>query len=242
MKKLIITSIILTLSFSVQAQSWWNTKKVRGNGKVTTEIRKTTNYSGLSLAGNFDVELVKGTTGNITLKGEENLLKYIETKVKRGVLKIKVKKGYRISRTQKILITVPYKKLDKVSLAGAGDIYSNSTINSDNIAFSVAGSGNIDLAVDAQKVKISVAGSGDIKLKGKTVDLKCSVAGSGDINAYGLKTNNTYVSIAGSGNIKTTVSNKIKASVVGSGSIYYKGKPDKIDSSAIGSGKVIDRN
>ena len=55
MKKLIITSIILTLSFSVNAQSWWNSKKVRGNGNVTTETRRTSDYESVSSAGNFDV-------------------------------------------------------------------------------------------------------------------------------------------------------------------------------------------
>jgi hypothetical protein len=63
MKKLIITSIILTLSFSVNAQSWWNSKKVRGNGKVITETRRTSDYESVSSAGNFDVKLVAGKEG-----------------------------------------------------------------------------------------------------------------------------------------------------------------------------------
>ena len=49
-------------------------------------------------------------------------------------------------------------------------------------------------------------------------------------------------SIAGSGDVLATVSNKIKATVVGSGSVYYKGNPSQIDSNSLGSGDVIDRN
>ena len=44
-------------------------------------------------------------------------------------------------------------------------------------------------------------------------------------------------SIADSGNIRITVKTKIIAKVVGSGSIYYKGKPK-----SVGSGSVIDKN
>ncbi len=108
MKKLIITSIIFTMSLSVNAQSWWNSKKVRGNGNVTTETRSTSDYEGVSFGGSFDVVLVKGKEGKITIKGEENLLKYIETEVKRGVLKIKVKKGVNLRMTRKMVVTVPY--------------------------------------------------------------------------------------------------------------------------------------
>lgn len=242
MKKLIITCIILTMSFSVNAQSWWNSKKVRGNGNITTETRKTSDYDGVSFGGSFDVELVKGREGKITIKGEENLLKYIETEVKRGVLKIKIKKGVNIRMTRKMTVTVPYQDIEKVSLSGSGDLRSRGTIKADTFSLSVAGSGNMRLDVDANKIQSNIAGSGNIKLSGSTDELSCKVAGSGDINAYELKTRTTSAKIAGSGNIKTSVSNKITAKVVGSGNIYYKGNPDKIDSKSLGSGSIISRN
>ena len=242
MKKLIITSIILTMSLSINAQSWWNSKKVRGNGNVTTETRRTSDYEGVSFGGSFDVVLVKGKEGKITIKGEENLLKYIETDVKRGVLKIMVKKGVNLRMTRKMVVTVPYKDIEKVSLAGSGDLTSNGTINADRFSLSIAGSGNMRVKVVANTVKSSIAGSGNINLSGSTDELSCSIAGSGDINAYDLKAKTTSAKVAGSGNIKTTVSDKISAKVVGSGNIYYKGKPDKIESKSAGSGNIISRN
>ena len=70
----------------------------------------------------------------------------------------------------------------------------------------------------------------------------CSIAGSGSIKAYDLSTDTLNASIAGSGSIKITVSTKIKAKVVGSGSIYYKGNPSSVDSKSVGSGEVVDKN
>lgn len=242
MKKFIITSIILILSFSVNAQSWWNTKKVRGNGNITTETRKTSDYDGVSIGGNFDVELVTGKEGKITLKGEGNLLKYIEVDVRRGVLKIQVKKGVNLRTTRKLLVTVPYRNIEKVSLSGSGDLTSNGTIKADKLSLSIAGSGDMNVTVDANDVKTNIAGSGNIKVDGKVTDLTCSIAGSGDIDAYGLKATSTSVKIAGSGNVKTTVSDRIDAKVVGSGTIYYKGKPEHINSKSVGSGSVVSRN
>ena len=242
MKKLIITSIILTLTFSVNAQSWWNNKKVRGNGKMKTEVRTTSDYESVSAAGNFDVKLVSGKEGKITLDGEENLMQYIITEVKKGKLTIKVKKNVSIRITKKFVVTVPYRDIDIVSLAGSGDISNEGTIKAKDFKLSLAGSGDIDLNIDVTSVKTSIAGSGNIKLNGKSSSLICSIAGSGDVSAYGLSTKSTVVSVAGSGNVKTTVSESIKARVAGSGSIYYKGKPDKIDTKSFGSGSVKDRN
>jgi hypothetical protein len=230
------------MSLSVNAQSWWNSKKVRGNGNITTETRSTSDYEGVSFGGSFDVVLVKGKEGRITLKGEENLLKYIETEVKRGVLKIKIKKGVNLRMTRKMVVTVPYQDIEKVSLAGSGDLTSRGTIKADDFSLSIAGSGNMKLDVDANSIKSNVAGSGNIKLSGNTDEFTCNIAGSGDINAYELKTKTTFAKIAGSGNIKTSVSDKISAKVVGSGNIYYKGKPDKIQSKSAGSGSIISRN
>ena len=242
MKKLIITSIILTMSFTINAQSWWNSKKVRGNGKMTTEVRKTSNYDAVSSAGNFDVKLVPGKEGKITLNGEENLMKYVITEVKKGKLIIKVKKHTNIRITKKFVVTVPYRDIEKVALAGSGDITNSGTIKAEDFKVALAGSGDIKLTLSTGNVKTSIAGSGNVNLNGNSDSLVCSIAGSGDVNAYGLSTKSTSVSVAGSGNVKTTVSESIKARVAGSGTIYYKGKPDKIDSKSNGSGRIVSRN
>jgi hypothetical protein len=242
MKKLIITSIILTLTFSVNAQSWWNSKRVKGNGNVITKTRKTSDYDAVSIGGSFDVQLVKGKEGKITLKGEENILKYIITEVKNGTLKVKYKKGVNIRTTRKLTVTIPYRDIEKVALAGSGDITSAGVIKATKLSLSIAGSGNMEVSVDSRNIKTSIAGSGNIKVSGTATELKCTIAGSGNINAYGLRTSTTTAKVAGSGNIKTTVSDEINARVSGSGNIYYKGNPEKINSKSAGSGDIIDKN
>ena len=242
MKKFIITTIIITLSFSANAQSWWNNKRIKGNGNVTTETRNTSNYNGVISSGSFDIKLIPGKEGNITLKGESNLMEYIITEVKEGKLRIKVKKNTNLKFTKNFTITVPYNEINLVGLSGSGDITNSGTINADDFKISLSGSGDIDLNTEATKIKTSIAGSGNIKLNGNSNTLTCSVAGSGSIKAFDLKTNSIAVSLSGSGNVKTTVSEKIKVRIAGSGSVYYKGNPKKIDSKSAGSGSVIDRN
>uniref|UniRef100_UPI0040487694 head GIN domain-containing protein n=1 Tax=Polaribacter sp. TaxID=1920175 RepID=UPI0040487694 len=243
MKKMIISCLILTISYSAQAQNWWgNSKTVRGNGKVVTETRKTSDYDGISIGGSFDVVLVKGKEGKITLKGESNILDYIETEVSGSTLKVKYKSNVDIRTTRKLIVTIPYRDIDKVSLGGSGNITSEGTIKTSEMALSLGGSGEINIDIDTKELKTSIGGSGNINISGKAKEMTCSIAGSGSIRAYDLKTAVVTANIAGSGSINATVSDEINARLVGSGNIYYKGNPKKIKSKSVGSGNIIDRN
>jgi hypothetical protein len=242
MKKLIITSIILTVSFSVNAQNWWKNKKVRGNGNVISKTRTISNFDGVDAGGSFDVVLVKGKERKVIIKGEENIIKYIETKVRNNTLQVKYQNNININTTRKLTVTIVYRDIEKISLNGSGTIVNKGVLNNSNLKVNLGGSGNITLNVDSNEVQSSIGGSGNIKLQGISNELECSIAGSGSIKAYELNTNILFATVTGSGNIRSTVNNKIKATVVGSGSVYYKGNPTYIDSNSIGSGDVIDRN
>lgn len=239
-KKIILTTFVLTLTLSVNAQ--WGSKKIRGNGNVVTVKRTTSDYDGIGVGGSFDVILVKGKEGHIKIEGEENIIPYILTEVKGNTLQIKYKKNTNISTTKRLTVTVTYDDIDKVSLGGSGNISNEGVIKSKDLKISLGGSGNITLNIDSKDVSSNIGGSGNIKLAGNTNELSCSIAGSGSVKAYDLSTDTLSANIAGSGSVRITVKTKIKAKVVGSGSIYYKGNPKYIDSKSVGSGNVIDKN
>ena len=239
MKKSIVLLTALMITSLTQAQ-WWGNDKIKGNGNMTTETRSTGDYYGIKCAGSMDYILVAGTEGNIKIEGEENLLKYIITEVKDGNLIVKVEKGKNLkpSLNKTIKVTIPFKDINKVSLAGSGDLWNTDKISANNLNVSLAGSGDIVLDIETTSVKGSLAGSGDLTLKGNTNDLTAKVAGSGDIHAFGLQANNTVVSIAGSGDAEVVSNQSIKARVAGSGDIEYKGNPDKEDTKVSGSGTI----
>lgn len=241
-KKITLIAALLFIGTSTSAQWWGNSEKIKGNGNVVTVNRSTSDYDGIGVGGSFDVVLIKGKEGKIKIEGEENIIPYIETKIKGSTLEIKFKKNTNIRTTRKLVVTVPYTDISKVSLGGSGNITNTGVIESDDLKVSLGGSGNITLAVEADEVTSSIGGSGNIKLNGSSEELTCSIAGSGSIKAYELSTVTLNANIAGSGSIRTTVKTKIKAKVVGSGSIYYKGNPKYIDTKSVGSGDVIDRN
>ncbi|WP_350287034.1 head GIN domain-containing protein [uncultured Croceitalea sp.] len=238
MKKLITLSLVL---FTVAASAQWG-RRIKGNGKTVTIERSVGDYSSVALAGWFDVILVSGSEGELTLKGEENLLEYVKTEVKPdGKLIIKAEKGVNLKPSNwnsGIYITVPIESIDKVSLSGSGDIVGKTTIKASNFKTSLAGSGDITLDLQASAVEASMSGSGDINLSGSTTDFDVSISGSGDIKAYDLDADNVTAQVSGSADIKVTANEMLKARVSGSGDISYKGNPGKIETKTSGSGDI----
>ncbi|MFT4831080.1 MAG: hypothetical protein ACI815_000719 [Psychroserpens sp.] len=238
MKKILILGVSMLCMTFTYAQ--WG-KKIKGNGNVITENRNTGSYDAIYIAGFFDVELIDGKEGKLTIKGEENLLEHIVTEVKDGKLVIKVEKGTNLSPSswkQGIFITVPVESVDAVTLSGSGDIVGKKTIETNNFKTDISGSGDISLSVTSNSVKATISGSGDITLNGKTSDFDVRVSGSGDIKAYGLSAENVTANVSGSADIEVTATEMIQARVSGSGDITYRGNPKKIDSKSSGSGDI----
>ncbi len=235
-----ILLVIALLTVSITNAQWWGSKKVKGNGNMTTITRTTGDYDGIKCAGSLDYILVKGTEGKLTIEGEENLLEYVITEVKGDNLIVKVEDGVNLktSWNKTIKITIPFEDISKVSLSGSGDLWTKDTINSDDLDISLAGSGDVIVEVNANSVDGSISGSGDLTIKGKTNNLNARVAGSGDFHGFGLESNNTIVSVAGSGDAEVVSNESIKARVAGSGDIEYRGNPSKEDTKVSGSGSI----
>ena len=235
MKKLSTLFVCLSLFVAVNAQ---NERAIRGNGDVVTQKRQTVDYDKISLSGDFDLELVAGKEGEISVEAESNIMDWIIIESNENELKIHLKNGKHLKHDKQIRVTVPVEQISAVSSAGSGDINSKITLKATTFKVSLAGSGDVNLTVEANEVKASLAGSGNLKLNGSATDFDASIAGSGDIDAEALKAKNVKASIAGSGDIKVYSSESIKGSISGSGDIKYKGEATKINKSISGSGSV----
>ena len=238
MKKLAVIVCAISISFTAQAQ--WG-KTIKGNGNKVTIERTTQDYDEVSVSGWFDVALVDGKEGRLTIAGEENLLEYIMTEVKDGKLVIKTKKGVNLKTSgwnSGIHITVPVEAIRSVSMAGSGDIVGKTKLTSDTFSTNMSGSGDISLAIESQSLSASMSGSGDIVLSGRTIDFDATISGSGDIEAYNLEADNVSATVSGSADIQVTAKKSLKARVSGSGDISYRGNPEKVDTKTSGSGDI----
>ena len=236
--KNINTLIVLLIALNSCTAQWG--KRIKGNGNITTIKKSVGDYESLDMAGFFDVKLIEGKEGNITITGEENLLEYRVAEVKDGKLILKTEKGVNLQPSHRngIKITIPVEQINSVYLSGSGDITSEKTLTADSFKATISGSGDISLDLAVKELKTSISGSGDIELTGNTDIFDLSISGSGDIDAFRLAANHVDVSVSGSGDIEVTANKSIKARVSGSGDINYRGNPEKVDTKSSGSGDI----
>ena len=236
MKKSILLIVLVALSVTTVAHAQWS--KIKGNGKIVTEKRTTSEYDEINVTGFFDVELVSGKEGAIIIKAEENLLPYIKIEVKDNILKIYTEKNISISTKKNIVLTVPFEQISAVTLSGSGDVRSKNTIIATNLKAKLSGSGDLNLDVKAKSFEANLSGSGDLVLTGNTDNFTSKTSGSGDVDAADLISKNANVAISGSGDMKINCSESLYARVSGSGDIAYKGDPKTKDTKVSGSGEI----
>jgi len=238
MKKLFLsTAILLLVTMQMQSQ-WFFGATVKGNGIMKKEIRKVGSYDKISVAGDFNVTLVHGKEGDLNIKIEENLLKYLITEVNDNKLTIRWKKGENISTRKGVHIVVPFTDIDEVNLFGSGDVLCDDVIKSAHFKTLLTGSGDIILNIDVKTVDAKITGSGNIELLGETTDINILVTGSGGVQSYKLDAKNADAKITGSGDIGVNVSDNLKAKITGSGDITYTGNPENQDFKITGSGDI----
>lgn len=217
-------------------------KTIRGNGNLTTERRQTGDFNTLVLAGSMEIYITQGPLDAVRIEAESNLQPYIKLTHKEDELVVGFQNNVRIASTRaiKVYITAPH--IESLNLVGSGDIRITGTLRSNHkIKLRVAGSGDLDLAMNAPEVNADIVGSGNIGVSGETRNLQLNILGSGDFKGKELKSEQTDVRIAGSGNAWVYASIKLKTSVLGSGNIYYRGDPS-METSSAGSGSVIKSN
>ena len=213
---------------------------------ITTKIedRHLSGFNAVSLSGSFDVYITQGSTESVKVEAPDNVIDHIITEVNGGVLKIYNKNDNSFHWSEifgshkKIAIYVTAKDLNSIGVSGSGDIFFKEGIHTNSLKLRVSGSGDMYGKVDVKTLESSISGSGDVKLSGRADDSTVSVVGSGDFEARNLVTVNTAVRVSGSGNADISASNRVDASVSGSGDIRYTGGAKNISSAKSGSGDI----
>ena len=130
------------------------------------------------------------------------------------------------------------KNLEGISLSGSGKVIGESKFEVEDIDLSVSGSGDLEMDVFARNIDSGISGSGSIELSGVSGSHKVSISGSGKLYAEDMEVEEYKIHISGSGACRINVTKEIDASISGSGSVSYKGDPDKVYNHSSGSGKI----
>lgn len=228
----------LTL-LAYSCENSWNC--LRGNGVAGEETRKVEGFTGVVSEGEFDVFIVPDTEFEVTIEADENLVKYIRTRLSGNTLTVDQGTRKCLRSENPIRITVHMPHVTYLNLTGSGMI-TGDNIEGNDLRVELTGSGLVDLrGLDVESLDALITGSGEMVFWGQANDADLDITGSGEIKAFHLESVNCIANISGSGNMQVKVEKLLTAYISGSGSIYYQGNPS-VSANITGSGAVINSN
>jgi hypothetical protein len=189
-----------------------------GSGRVGTETRQVSGFTGIDLAGSGEVSVQQGDAESLTIEADDNLLPALTSEVSNATLKLGTKPRTTLRAKNPIRYRVTVKDLTGVSLSGSGSVKAQ--------------------GVKLQTLRVDISGSGTVNLSGSTVEQNIELSGSGRYQAAELVSQKASADISGSGEVAVTVSRELKVDISGSGTVTYSGDPS-VQQSVSGSGKVI---
>lgn len=212
----LVAAVVLTVSLSSCFINISGLDNIIGNGNTTTEKRTITAFSGISNTLGADIEITCKQTPGLEITTDDNLLQYIRTEVRSGVLTISTD---RISISpRRLTIKASTDMLTNAQITGSGDM--------------------VVTGIDTQNFTGQISGSGNMRLSGQAPNGNYTVSGSGNIDARNCAAQQVVANISGSGNITVAVSQVLDGSISGSGSIIYFGNPGTIRRNITGSGNI----
>ncbi|MDR0541248.1 MAG: DUF2807 domain-containing protein [Dysgonamonadaceae bacterium] len=215
-------------------------KSIKGNHQIVNEKIAIGDYDGIALSLPAEViyRQISQEEPFLQVSVDENLLQSLDISVHHRRLFIRSKDNFNL-RPSRFVVYTNSRSLSKVAIAGAGDVFLEKAVNTQNMEVSIAGSGNFKTdSLYCETLDAEIAGSGHIHLKGAATHAKYTIAGSGNIQAFDCLVENLKCQISGSGNIRAYVDKKLNARIAGSGDIRYKGNPELADKKVSGSGNI----
>jgi len=235
-----LTGILLLMTTQYGFGQFFH-KTIRGKGEIVRKEFKIDNFSRLKMRGSMDFFLVDNAhQSNIVINTYANLIPYIEIKQKGDVLEIGLKKNINLICRGPFEVYIPVSRqtLKSIELLGSGDVNSELIFTAEDLEIGLIGSGDVSLSVAVENLEANLSGSGDLRIDGKAQTSELKLLGSGDLIAKRLISHQADAHLAGSGDLKFHVLEKLKVNLIGSGDVYYTGNPKDVDSRVIGSGDI----
>ncbi|MGV8025507.1 MAG: head GIN domain-containing protein [Anaerolineaceae bacterium] len=239
MKKIFRIGIVILVMgiFSACTLPIQNTS-IQGSGNVVREDRSVSGFTGVSLEGIGDLEIIQGDIETLTIEAEDNIIGKIESYVTGSTLHIGIERFINVIPTSGITYTLTVKDLNSIEISGYGDVYISS-LTTDRLEVNISGGGRIEIdKLMADYLGVELSGAGDFDLAGVVDQQKITLSGAGSYKASDLQSSAVEIDISGAGSAQLWVTGELDVNLSGVGSLQYYGDA-QVQQNISGIGKVI---
>ena len=192
---------------------------IHGSGTVASEARGVEGFSGVDVSNVFEVDITAGKDFSVEVRADDNLLPYIKTEVRGGVLHIETTEGIKSRSPLRVTITAP--EISSINASGASKIVASGVTNS-------------TLEVDA-------SGASKLKIAGDVTEVKIDVSGASSVDADSLRSRIASVDASGASNVTLNVSERLASHASGASKVSYSGNPGSVEKEVSGASKITQK-
>ncbi len=236
MKKLsfLIVTILLVLPSCI-IDGW--DQGITGNGNVVEETRDISGFTGVKVSSGIDVYLSQGSSFEVRVEADENLLDVIRTEKEGNMLVVKTERvSIRKAKSKKVHVTLP--ELSDLKISSAGDLVGQTPFDCEDLRISISSAGDLSLEVEAGRIDLDISSSGDASLSGSAEEFNVGLSSAGDLNAFDLVAASVDVNVSSAGDARVHATEEISMSASSAGNIYYRGDAKVMHSQSSSAGNI----
>ncbi len=194
-----------------------------GSGNIISETRTVKNFSGITVGGDFEVEIKIGPVTSVVVEADDNIMEYISTKTSGNILKINTEDLNNYSDVHmKVLIITPSLQNIKSS-ASAKVIVEGVLTNSSRLTFKASSAASIQANIEAPEVEADASSGASVSISGKTRQYTAEASSGAEIRSAELLSENTTVKASSGASASVHASISLNAAASSGASISYNG-------------------
>ncbi len=189
------------------------------------EVRQVNPYHGLYLKDGIQYRLSNDNSNEIKLEGGKNLLPFIKTEVKSGILEIENTNTCNFLRNNKksITITIPAAQVSYINYQGFGELNSFEALKIDTLELQVREGGDMNLNLNTVHLQLVHAGFGSVGLQGTTRSFTCFYREFCQISAESFVADTLWVNSESSATGSFQVEKEATVRILGTGDVRILG-------------------
>lgn len=218
-----------------------------GAGSDATERRELSQtFEEIKAEDNIHILLIQDSLNYIQLQGGKNLLPFVETEIRDGILHFKnhAKCSFLKGYEHDIKAELHFTNFKTIWNWGSGNINSKDTLRFDTLKLNAQESiGKFDLMLNNDKTYALLhTGVSDFTLKGNSREFFCYSRGTGNIKASDLTSDFVYANNISALDFYVGDTKKLEVLIQYKGNIFYKGNPVVQYQEISGEGKLLNED
>lgn len=198
-----------------------------------TENRNVSNFKAVKVSTGIDLYISMGTTEEVKIIADDEIIDDLITEVKDGTLKIYMKQSNKWfnwntgNQTRKAYVTV--KELQEIHASSGSDVKSENTLKGEDLKVSSRSGSDVEIDVYYKNVWLDTSSGSDAKISGKTKNFNAEASSGSDIDAEDLESVICRVSVSSGSDASVNVTGELYAKASSGADVSYTGNPQVKD-------------